>query len=212
MSITNLMRDIVINTIDEVLKEEENKSIPEASRDDIIAYVLNRVQPKYATSERGVLHGILEARYTVQQRVDIFFLIYEAIHIINRRASNPSETGGSFSHSSYFLPHIVGQVLEESTLSIISDIEVTLLYKGAPAEMVDSYWENPYKTNLATKGHYHFWPRYAQAGMGEGSAIPFTISFHHTKLADKKLDITMSTVVTKEPVKTQFVPLVLMGA
>jgi competence protein ComFB len=205
------MKDIVINTIDEVLKEEENKKIPVNSRDDIIAYVLNRVQPKYTTSERGLLHGILEARYKIQQRVDIFFLIYEAIHIISRRVSNPSETGGTISHSIYFLPHIVGQVLEESTLSIISDIEVSLFYGGTPAEMVDSYWENPYKTNIATKGHYHFWPQYSESSMGKGSAVPFTLRFHHTKLADKKLDITMSAVLTKEPVKTQFVPLVLMG-
>jgi competence protein ComFB len=212
MSIINLMKDIVINTVDEVLKEKENLNIPRNGRDDIIAYVLNRIQPKYATGERGLLHGILDAKYKIQQRIDIFFLIYEAIHIINRRGSNPSDTGWASSESSFFLPHIVGQVLEESTLSVVSDVEVSLLFNGAPAAMVDSFWDNPYKTNGATKGHYHFWPHFSEPGMGKKSVLSFTLSFCHTEFADKKIDIDLTVDLKSKRVQTQFIPLVLLSA
>ncbi len=210
MSITNLMKDIVINTVEEVLKEKENVNIPKNGKDDIIAYVLNRIQPKYATSERGLLHGVLDAKYMIQQRVDVFFLIYEAIHMINRRGSS-HETEWASSESSYFLPHIVGQVLEESSLSVVSDVEVSLLYKGAATAMVDSFWDNPYKTNEATKGHYHFWPQFSERSMARKSTLSFTLGFHHAEFADKTIDIDIAVDLKSKRVQTQFVPLVLLS-
>ncbi|OHD67809.1 MAG: hypothetical protein A2W19_13390 [Spirochaetes bacterium RBG_16_49_21] len=213
MPIRNLMRDIVVNTLEEVLKREKNESITGAGREEIIAYVLNRVQPKYVTSERGLLYGILDARYKIQQRVDILFLIHEAIHIIStRRDINiPEKKGKTAEESSFFFPHIVGQVLEESTLAVIPDVGISLLYEGSLAAMIDSDWENPYRTSDSTRGYYHFWPHHSEKSMGKGPAVLFGLSFHHPKCAAVQHDVSLEVFLKSEPVKTQFISLVLMS-
>src|SRR4030042_1117890 len=185
MPVTNLMKDIVINTLDEVLKKEKNKDIDASSRDDIIAYVLNRVPPRYVTTERGLLYGILDARYKIQQRIDLLFLLYEAIEkISSRRDSRGGFKGAIDTEKTSYLPHIVGQVLEESTLSVIPDVEVSLKRGNSLAPMVDSDWENPYTTNLATQGHYHFWPLYTERDTAKGSSVTFTLTFRHPRLIE----------------------------
>jgi len=211
MPVTNLMKDIVINILDEVLKKEQVKQLNGNGRDDIIAYVLNRVQPRYVTSERGLLYGILDAKYKVQQRVDILFLIYEAIHqIINRRDSTTALKETINPEKSSYMPHIVGQVLDEGSLSVVPDVEVTLLYGDKPAVMVDSDWENPYKTIEATKGHFHFWPTYAEIEMGKSTHVPFTLTFKHDRYCADKLDLSLEVVRNADFGKSHFIPIVLM--
>jgi competence protein ComFB len=211
MAITNLMHDIVINILDEVLKKESNRKITDVNRDDIIAYVLNRLPPKYVTSERGLLYGILDARYQVQQQVDILLLIYEAINkIVTRR--DPADDHNDRLHldKTSFLPHIVGQVLEESSLSIIADVEVTLMYGTAAAAMVDSDWDNPYTTNAATKGHYHFWPKYIKTSMGKKSKAGFKIIFRHPQYLETKISLNLEVIKKSDFGRSQFIPTVLM--
>ncbi len=211
MPVTNLMKDIVINILDEVLKKEQVKQLNGNGRDDIIAYVLNRVQPKYVTSERGLLYGILDAKYKVQQRVDILFLIYEAIYqIMNRRDSTNAMKEPINPEKNSYLPHIVGQVLDVGSLSVVPDVEVTLLHGGKPAEMVDPDWENPYKTIEATKGHFHFWPQYAEGSMGSLSHVPFTLIFKHDRCSAEKIDLNLEVVRHADFGKSQFIPIVLM--
>jgi competence protein ComFB len=211
MPVTNLMKDIVINILDEVLKKEQVKNINGNGRDDIIAYVLNRVQPRYVTSERGLLYGILESKYHVQQRVDILFLIYEAIYqILNRRDSNNAVKETITPEKSSYLPHIVGQVLDETSLSIVPDVEVLMLFAGSPAVMVDSDWENPYTTIAATKGHFHFWPKYAEREMGKGPLVQFSLTFKHDQCAAETIDLTLEVIRNAEFGKSQFLPIVLM--
>lgn len=212
MPVTNLMKDIVVNTLDEVLKKEEEHDITVSNRDDIIAYVLNRVPPKYVTSERGLLHGILDAKYKIQQRVDILFLIYEAIYKILKRRDTTIKRDIAGTDATHFLPHVVGQVLEESNLSIIPDVSVSLIIGAKNAPMVDSDWENPYKTNEATKGHYHFWPLYTDTVMGKGPQISFTLTFRHPKFVEKSIDITLDVIPKSDFGKSLFVPIVLMKA
>lgn len=211
MPVTNLMRDIVINTLDEVLKKENNKKITKNSRAEIIAYVLNRVPPKYVTSERGLLYGTLESHYQIQQRVDMLLLIYEAIDkILNRRESPHPAKEIVIPEKAIYLPHIVGQVLEESTLAVISDVEVTLMYDGRAAAMEDPNWNNPYATNLTSKGHFHFWPKYDDKKMGKGSHVNFSITFRHPDCPDQSIDIRTDIIKSADFGKTHFIPTVLM--
>ncbi|TFH41393.1 MAG: hypothetical protein E4G96_05585, partial [Chrysiogenales bacterium] len=180
MPVTNLMHDIIINTVDEVLKKEDKNEIAGVNRDEIIAYVLNRVPPKYVTSERGLLYGILDAKYKIQQQVDILLLIYEAIQkIFHRRDSNTAIKEVATPGKTSYLPHIIGQVIEETTLSVIPDVEVSLMRGGSRAVMVDSDWENPSRTKLSTRGHYHFWPQFIESEMKNTPSVPFTITFQH---------------------------------
>ncbi len=213
MPVNNLMKDIVINTLDEVLKKEETKDVSQKSRDDIIAYVLNRVPPRYVTSERGFLYGVLDARYKVQERIDVLFLIYEAINkILKRRDSANAPRGITVPESTVYLPHIVGQVLEETTLAAIPDVEVTLLFGAAPAAMVDSDWENPYRTNLPTKGHFHFWPKYAESVMKKTDPVPFRLVFKHRHCVELSMDLTLTASGKSDFGISHFIPTVLMKA
>lgn len=213
MPVNNLMKDIVINTLDEVLKKEAPKDVSSASRDDIIAYVLNRVPPKYVTSERGFLYGILDARYKVQERIDVLFLIYEAIYkILKRRDPASAARAITVPESAAYLPHLVGQVLEESTLSVIPDVEVTLMFGTAPAAMIDSDWENPYRTSRATKGHFHFWPKYSDSAMKATSGIPFKLTFRHPHCLDHAIDLSLDVSGRSDFGVSRFIPIVLMKA
>ncbi len=213
MSIKNLMEDIVYNVVNTVLKNEKGQVNEDLNVDDLVAYVLNRIPPKYITSERGMLHGKLEAKFLMQQKTDILFLIYEAIETVNKRRNteigtikNIQDKGGNN------FPHIVGEVLEETTFSIISDVEITLISNGKPVEMIDQSWKNPYNTSKATMGYYHFWPKFDESSMNTGNEVPFQILFSHPKFNKKEVDLKLKTVEDIDMGKSYVVPIVLFQA
>ncbi len=209
MPVKNLMEDIVANTLNEVLSNNKELSQSIKNREDIIAYVLNRVPPKYFTSERGMLHGKLEEMYKTQQSIDVLLLVHEAVDIVlDRRKSSAFSGDDKIGRERSLLPHIIGTVLEESTFSIIPEVEVTLLYKKKPAAMTDESWTNPYKTNRSTRGFYHFWPAYSEA-MGSDKKIPFTLKFKHPKFNEKTQEIEVE-IATGDNGKSHVIPIILM--
>jgi len=213
MSIQNLMEDIVANVVEEVMKKDKDLEKIKVNRDDIVAYVLNRMPPKYITSERGILHGKLQSHYETQQKTDMLFSVYEAIDVIKKRRSTELHSAESTTAAEeYRLSHIVGEVLEETTLSMIPNVEVTLLFKGKPAKMIDDNWKNPYTTNKATKGYYHFWPIYSKSDMGKSAHVPFALLFSHPKFEDKKVDIEIETISKPNMAKTHTNAIVLLQA
>jgi hypothetical protein len=204
------MEDIVTSVVREVLKKDKDLPKAEIYEQDIIAYVLNRVPARYITSERGIIHGKLESRFKFQQRTDILFLIQEAIqNIQSRRASSPSSVE-ELAGRERMLPHIMGEVLEETTFSIIPGVEVTLLYKGKPAAMIDESWTNPYTTNKATKGYFHFWPEFAAKAMDEKKDIPFTITFTHPKFTGKQVELSLRVPESTNLYESRIIPITLM--
>jgi competence protein ComFB len=190
------MEDLVSSTIEEIIKEEKYFAGIDEYKQDISAYVLNRVPPRYVTSERGILHGKLEARFQFQQKTDIIFLIHEALEVIKSRRDTPSSKDISerVETREVFFPHIIGEVLEETTFSIIPDVEVTLLFKNMPVKMADSSWENPYKTGRGTLGYYHFWPDPEATKTALGEEALFSIRFRHPRFEEKEFDIEIKTV------------------
>jgi competence protein ComFB len=196
MPVRNIMEDVVASTIDEIIRDEKYFSGIDQYKQDIAAYVLNRIPPRYITSERGILHGKLEARFLFQQKTDIIFLIHEALEVIKNRRDIPTSADLSQNLQSrdYFFPHIIGEVLEETTFSIIPDVEVTLLLNGSFAKMMDSSWENPYKTGRGTLGYYHFWPDVDIEKMDITKDVTFTIRFRHPHFIDKDMDLQVSAL------------------
>ncbi len=193
MSFRNLMEDITRTAVEEVIKKDNELTQINSNVDDIAAYVLNRVPPKYVTSERGMLHGKLQARLATQQKTDVFMLIYEAIEVIKKRRNKDEITG----HTKFAdcelkrFPHIIGQVLEETTFSVIPDVEITLYFGNSKCSMVDSDWKNPYKTNKATMGYYHFWPAYDDKIMGSSSDYKFRLEYTHKLLGKKDFEFEL---------------------
>jgi len=210
MTIKNLMMDIVINTVGEVMKNDRMVKDSGMNREDIIAYVLNRVPPKYITSERGILHGALDVKYMIQQKMDVLALIYEAVREINARRSSNVISRESIVIDQISLPHIIGTILEETTLSIIPDVEVSLLFKDKLAEMLYEEWENPYQSHKATMGYYHFWPKYNKKAMGAKPA--FTIRFKHPKFQERTHEIKLDAQEGEDLGKPIIVPIILLTA
>ena len=193
MSFRNLMEDITRAAVEEVIKKDNELTQINSNVDDIAAYVLNRVPPKYVTSERGMLHGKLQARLATQQKTDVFMLIYEAIEVIKKRR-NKDEIIGHTKFADCELkrfPHIIGQVLEETTFSVIPDVEITLYFGKSKCSMVDADWKNPYKTNKATMGYYHFWPAYDDKIMGASSNYKFHLEYTHKLLGKKDFEFEL---------------------
>jgi competence protein ComFB len=196
MSVRNIMEDVVASTIDEIIRDEKYFSGIDQYKQDIAAYVLNRIPPRYITSERGILHGKLEARFLFQQKTDIIFLIHEALEVIKNRRDIPTspDLSQNLQSRDYFFPHIIGEVLEETTFSIIPEVEVTLFYNGSSAKMMDPSWDNPYKTGRGTLGYYHFWPDVDIENMDITKDINFTIRFRHPNFIDKDMDIQVTAL------------------
>jgi competence protein ComFB len=217
MSFRNLMEDIVTNVVNKILFKEDQKLLEyEPYKQDIITYVLNRIPPKYYTSERGILHGKLETEFTFQQKADILILTYEAIEIIiNRRSTELPGDTKSTEYKVYCLPHILGEVLEQSTFSIIPDIKVQLLYKGKTVRMKDSTWKNPYNTSKATEGYYHFWPEIPKSSEKDiipGVIIPFEIVFNHPSLIEKRIGLDLQVMDSINVYRSQVIPITLIQA
>ncbi|MBN1534415.1 MAG: late competence development ComFB family protein [Spirochaetes bacterium] len=210
MAIKNLMMDIVTSAVHEVMKNDRSVKDSGANDEDIIAYVLNRVPPKYITSERGILHGALDVKYMVQQRMDVLTLIYDAVNEIKRRRSSKAISKEEGEIDRIRLPHIIGTVLEETTLTIIPDVEVALLYKGKIAEMLYDEWENPYRSHKATMGYYHFWPKYNKKSMGDTPT--FTLRFRHPKFNEMTADAMLQPLGKDDEGGSHVVPIVLMTA
>ncbi len=215
MSVRNLMEDVVAGVADAVLRNQKDLQNTAVNRDDIVAFVLNRIQPRYTTSERGVLHGTLQVKFDPQQYTDILFSVHEAIAVIKQRRASELEESGverSAEDLAYSVSHIVGEVLEETTLAMVPDVEVTLLAGGAKARMIDSGWKNPYTTNRATKGYYHFWPEYSAVNMAGKKKAEFTLIFRHPLFEEARADISVNIYGSRDVKKSHTVPMVLMRA
>jgi competence protein ComFB len=214
MAVKNLMEDIVAALVDEVLlKTSKDDSDTVIYKDDIITYVLNRIPPKYYTSERGILHGKLDSQFVFQQKTDILLLTHEAISTIKKRRSSEVPASVKDPVKEYFLPHILGEILEETTFSIIPNVTVTLLYKDKPAEMIDRYWKNPYVTNKSTKGFFHFWPELLHSekeNKKSGKKMQFTLLCSHPKFNEKKIEFTLAVVESQNSYKSFIMPMILL--
>lgn len=211
MEFFNLIEMIVKDIVDEVLaKEEDFKSI-KYHRNDIIAYVLNRVPPRYVTGERGIIHSRIESRLKYQDHTDILFLTYEAIGLFSkRRATEIEERDGETDKLSGLIPHMIGEALEETTLAVIPDLKISLLYNDEPAEMMDIGWKNPYIAAKATRGYFHFWPRYIQEKMSTGDYVEFKLVFEHPQLETRSVKVRAKINKKNDLGNTQSIPMILL--
>lgn len=216
MPLQNLLEEIVDNIVKEILRKEGELNSLMPVKDDIVAYVLNRVPPLYVTSERGILHGKIASKYKIQQKADIIIGAYEAIDIIKkRRGTAVNNDSLSVSPVLNMVQHVIGSVVDEETLSPLFDVKVSLIFDGEIAKMIDSNWVNPYITNIATRGYYHFWPAYSHKKMNGLEKLPFTIHFEHPDFESADIAIELEIDQEHDPngpsVKEAYsIPLILL--
>ncbi|MCQ2573537.1 MAG: late competence development ComFB family protein [Treponema sp.] len=181
MNIHNSMEEAVTSRVNEIFDQLKNEHITwltcdcENCRLDTICYVLNRTQPKYYVSERGMLHSTLDMDDS-QLKTDITAIAMEGIRIINGshrsyHSGHMTEKPSSGGKYYYNFPVLMGAVYNGENFEPLDGVSVSLKMNGEDVAMSDSTWSNPAKTYKATKGNYTFWPASIEADKDEGPKV-----------------------------------------
>ncbi len=189
MQVYNIMEELVLETVNEVFEEKGEQGFPlaecEQCRLDVACYALNRLQPEYLISGRGVVHVENELRQNFQKRADIAALVNEGIRIITKTqrpyyedsaAAAPEEKIESRKGSFFNFPAILGTILNGKTFEPAENMDVFLYQDGSLVSMIDRSWPNPYFVVRSTRGSFSFWPKPVKASRkGEHRTFSFEI-------------------------------------
>jgi competence protein ComFB len=212
MDIHNNTEDLVItevNTIcDSFANDAKQKGICTCKqcRIDAICYVLNRAEPRYVVSHRGV------ARLEPSSKVlaDITALAYEGIRRVshNQRLNFKHEDIDDKAEAKadtpyYNIPTIIGRVFNGLNFSPMPGVTVELLENGVLTIMKDNNWQNPYTLITNTGGTFNFLPKPVSAEkFGTRQVFEYTI-----RIAEQGFDEinhVFSIPVTSEPINMSF--------
>ena len=168
MEIHNISEDIVLSsvqTIFETLKgNPEGLCLCEQCKMDTICYALNRIEPRYVVSNRGMTRIEQDWAKRQQTEADIASLVYKGIRLVNHNQRptgmhDDSDITDKASNEPVFdLPIIVGRLFDGETFAPISGVAVELRYGGEIAPMRNRNWQNPFTLVEHTPGTYTFWP------------------------------------------------------
>lgn len=179
------MEDFVTKEVNKIYEQLKTKHISwldcdcETCRTDAICYVLNRTQPKYIDSERGLLHNSLDMENT-QLKADIMNTALEGIRIINNshrsyHTKNNVDLNTEPLEPRFNFPMIIGAVYDGNTFEPLPNAEITLKIDDVKADMADDSWSNPAQSFKSTKGTYTFWPASLKSEK-EGSTKVFNLT------------------------------------
>jgi competence protein ComFB len=198
MRLKNYNEDLVLETVKIVLRDREDVQATRAFVLDVAAYALNRIPPKYITSERGLTRELIHAGSgngngeegeRLLNVIELITLINRAVDVVVRRRrdngpvrparrSKPADDADL--HLTYFynMPHIFGRIVDAGDGAPVIAAEATLWINERVSVPAEPGWRNPYTTNEQTKGYFSFWP---QVEMGETEAIrvEMRIAFEH---------------------------------
>ena len=156
MYLVNLMEQKVSKLADSYFKE---KNIPANTnmRMDIIAYTLNRVQPQYVTSARGVLHSYDKG--DTEENIEILTTIEKACEVIRRRKENtPLESIPLIEENGYYLtyPSIMGNICSAKNSERVESALVYMYYKNKLIEGYGANFPNPAVVSKNVPGKFMF--------------------------------------------------------
>jgi competence protein ComFB len=199
MRLKNYNEDLVLDTVKIVLKDRSDIRQTRSFVLDVAAYVLNRIPPKYITSERGFTRELaLGAADTGngdgQRLVDIIELIAfvnRGIEVVAKRRRNgglarptgaasrlPKEETKSQLTYFYNMPHIFGRIVDARDGKPVISADATLWINDTMAASAESGWRNPYHTNEQTRGYFSFWPQ-VETGESDSVRIQMRLGFEH---------------------------------
>lgn len=90
MKIHNLMEDIVIRTLNELLKEMDDICKCEKCKTDMAAFALNNLPPKYIVTEKGELFAKAE-NMSYQFEADVTKEVIKAIRKVSKEPHHTME-------------------------------------------------------------------------------------------------------------------------
>ncbi len=175
MKIHNLMEEIVLDKIDEILKEYKERKLgkdlktAEKYRFDVACYVLNRIEPVYVVSGRGLAY--LDADYIdqLQKNADLVTYIHQGIERVmnvkrpyydKKKKKDELDRKGNF----FNFPIIKGRIFNSRNFGPLAGIRIELNHKGKRMKMIEDTWQNPYIISDKTAGKFLFLPYPLEAG------------------------------------------------
>ncbi len=170
MTVHNYAEEEVLAKVQEIFDAEQAKELKrfctcEYCRTDVACFALNRVQPLYQTSGRGLAHREMDYQEKLQREADLVSLIYRGIERITetRRPHGyrvAEEIEEAAPQGCFFnFPQILGRLFHSTSFAPLWKIEVRLLSeKGEVMRMTDSRWTNPCLIPESTPGVFSFWP------------------------------------------------------
>lgn len=202
MRVHNLVKDLVIQKVEEFFSAKRQEAgadleclTPDCLQ-DVVCYVLNRTQPEYVVSGRGMAHSeSQDYNKKVQKIADIMRLIQEGMEAVSRRRRQRAEVGSreELEGSWFNFPSIIGRLFNGNNFEPIAGINVYLLENGIPAPVIDPNWQNPYPMVVNTAGTYLFWPHPIKAGKeGEERTFKFEISVDDSKYDSLRMPFEMT--------------------
>jgi competence protein ComFB len=200
MRLKNYNEDLVLETVKIVLRDRKDITASRAFVLDVAAYALNRIPPKYITSERGFTREVVHADNGNGQEgekllniIELITLVNRAVDVVGRRrhesapAKKPSRSSPGNDDElrlTYFynMPHIFGRIVDAGDGKPVIAAEATLWINERVSVPAEPGWRNPYTTNEQTKGYFSFWPQ-VEMGETEAMRIEMRIAFEHGKYA-----------------------------
>jgi competence protein ComFB len=169
MEIHNTTEDMVFTKVEAVFDSINKEGNPEnfclcyQCRMDTACYVLNRTEPRYIVSHRGVARVEQENMERQQKDADIVALVYEGLKRINHNqrpnALHQGVGAPAVVNTPVFnIPTIVGRLFNGTNFAPMSNVKVELHRNGELVSMKDNNWQNPYNLVPNTEGTFAFWP------------------------------------------------------
>ena len=166
LSVHNIMKEQVASRVNELYDQVTEKVSAWVSCDcqncrlDTINYVLNRIQPHYVVSGRGVTHNTSLLKDS-QLSADIDKLAIEGMRLVNA-AKRPYHSSNIKRENDapsclFVFPTFVGNVFDGQTFEPVTNATILLLLNGSQANMMDVTWPNPSNTFASTEGSFTFW-------------------------------------------------------
>jgi len=180
MDIHNTTEELVIAEVnaicDSLAADEKQSGICTCGqcRQDVACYVLNRVEPHYIVSHRGMSRFI--QGMDTQKRADLTTLAYEGIKQVNHNQrpyfDHKELRKDALSNDPVFkIPTIMGRVFNGLNFSPVTDVTVELFQNGELAVMKDTNWQNPYVLIPNTGGTFTFLPKPAEADKPDAKKV-----------------------------------------
>ena len=167
VQLRNYQEDVVLKAIQIALEGRPELAADSAVINDVAAYALNRLPPRYIVSERGFTR--LAAEHfddeSLGSMVGILMLVNEGISLVERRRPAVGGIAAAKTLSveeqvmpMHTMPQVFGKIVSSETGAPVHGAEVLLLVNGARAEEARAGWPNPCTVVPGANGYYSFWP------------------------------------------------------
>ncbi len=197
MQLKNYQEDVVSHVIDVALEQYPELRSDITFVNDVAAYVLNRVPPKYIMSERGFtrfasLHFLNDnngADRSILNLLELMAIVNSGIEVVKERRKTVVPAGSHPFYEStvpdiknieylHNFPQFIGRLKDRDSKKPATNACVTMYIDGLKAYPAEPGWINPYYTNTLTKGVYSFWPQ-ALKNTAKSKRSKITITIDH---------------------------------